>query len=217
MLNRVFMIEWYVIRAATFGRCVVLVLWFSTGLGFLGVSSCSRSGDDGSKNEVRRDSSLPVIKEAPFFSGIDQQGSVLRSNQLLGKIWIASFMFTSCQGVCPVMNGELQKVQREFESFDIRFVSFTVDPETDSQQALAEYGKRYSADVRRWSFVRMNIDSVRSLSKTGFLLSDPFEPSAHSSRYVLVDKKNRIRGYYDCMDSVKVVELKRDIRILQQE
>ncbi len=192
---------------------LVRVLWLIVIVFSAGLDSCRKAEGPGS-SRVAVDS-LPIIKAAPAFKGMDQNGNEVQGSQLAGSIWVASFMFTSCQGVCPIMNGTLRDVQEMIKDPDLRFVSFTVDPETDSREVLAEYGRRYEADDKRWIFVRMDRDSVRKLSKDGFLLSDPFEPAAHSSRYVLVDSRNNIRGYYDCLDSSKVAEMKRDIAVLR--
>ncbi|MFN4768775.1 MAG: SCO family protein [Candidatus Kapaibacterium sp.] len=188
----------------------------------VGLSACTREGqgsvvEKGGQGTSVEQTSLPVIKEAPSFSGIDQSGKAFRSAELKGSMWIASFMFSECQGVCPVMNSTLGDIQELYGIPDLRFVSITVDPQTDTPEILAEYAKSYKADLQRWSFVRMEKDSVRALSVRGFLLSDPVEPSAHSSRYVLVDRQFRIRGYYDCLDSAKVSELKADIERIRSE
>lgn len=200
-------------RVSSVSPVVVPVLWLIVIVLWSGLDSCRKP--EGPESRGIAVDSLPVIKAAPAFKGMDQNGNDVQSSHLAGRIWVASFMFTSCQGVCPVMNGTLHDIQEMIKDADLRFVSFTVDPETDSREVLADYGKRYGADDKRWIFVRMDKDSVRKLSKDGFLLSDPSEPSAHSSRYVLVDSQNNIRGYYDCMDSSKVAEMKRDIAFLR--
>ncbi|MFM2134341.1 MAG: hypothetical protein RL156_1622 [Bacteroidota bacterium] len=198
------------------------VLWFAGIITLFALGSCSKSeqGEAGwgdKQNTSVAQTSLPVIKEAPLFTGIDQSGKVFSSSVLKGSMWIASFMFSECQGVCPVMNSTLEDIQKLYSIPDLRFVSITVDPQTDTPEVLAEYAKRYKADPSRWWFVRMEKDSVRALSVQGFLLSDPVEPSAHSSRFVLVDRQSRIRGYYDCLDSAKVAELKGDIERIRSE
>lgn len=192
--------------------CALVFLGFSLSL----VSGCKPSEQSAQKNVVA-DSSLPIIKEAPHFQGIDAQGEMFVSDKLKGNVWVASFMFTACQGVCPVMNGNLRDFQLGLAGTNVKFVSLTVDPTTDTPEVLAQYAEQYKAEKDRWSFVRMSLDSVRQLCVKGFLLTDPVEPSAHSPRYVLVDQTNMIRGYYDSMDSAQVVKFKTDVKRLLSE
>jgi cytochrome oxidase Cu insertion factor (SCO1/SenC/PrrC family) len=173
------------------------------------VVGCTKPKDD--PNSVAM---LPVIKPAPEFSGENSEGKNFTSTSLKGKIWLASFMFTNCGGVCPVMNGRQETLQSEYAKKGVHFVSITVDPENDSREVLAEYAKQYHADLNFWSFIRMEKDKMRKLAVEGFLVSDPIQPSDHSPRFILVDKKFNIRGYYDSMDSVKVELLKQDINKL---
>lgn len=149
---------------------------------------------------------LPTIKAAPDFVVTNYDGTQLISSLLSGKPWIASFMFASCQGVCPVMNQQIAQLQGEFGDA-VRFVSFSVDPENDSLPVLAEYAREYGARPGTWFITRTTRDSVRRLSRGGFLLSDPETPDRHSPRLVLVDGHGMIRGYYNSLDSSDMATL----------
>ncbi|MCS6999944.1 MAG: SCO family protein [Bacteroidota bacterium] len=149
---------------------------------------------------------LPTIKKAPSFAVVNYDGKLLSSEQLKGKPWVASFMFATCQGVCPIMNTHVARLQQEVGDA-VRFVSFTVDPETDSLPALAHYAHRYGARQGIWFIARTTLDSVRMLSRDGFLLSDPKTPDLHSARLVLVDEHGMIRGYFNSLDSADIQRL----------
>lgn len=150
---------------------------------------------------------LPRIKQAPEFTVTNYDGQQLSSEQLRGRPWIASFMFATCQGVCPVMNRQVADLQQRFGQY-VRFVSFSVDPETDSFPVLAAYAREYGALPGVWFITRTRLDSVRMLSRDGFLLSDPKSPDLHSSRMVLVDELGQIRGYFDSLDTADVARLR---------
>ncbi len=152
-------------------------------------------------------SELPAIKEAPVFTAVNYDGSIVQSSQLRGKPWVASFMFATCQGVCPIMNNHVARLQREFGDA-VRFVSFSVDPETDSLPVLAAYARDYGAQSGVWFITRAELDTVRKLSRDGFLLSDPTTPDLHSSRLVLVDERGMIRGYFNSLDTADVERLR---------
>lgn len=159
---------------------------------------------------------LPQIKNAPAFVVTNYNGRLLSSEQLQGRPWIASFIFATCQGVCPIMNGHIADLQRDFGGA-VRFVSFSVDPERDSLPVLAAYARQYRARDGVWYITRTTLDSVRALSRDGFLLSDPKTPDMHSSRLVLVDERGMIRGYYNSLDTADVATLRRLLTVYVQK
>ena len=105
----------------------------------------------------------------------------------------------------------------------IRFVSFDVDPEHDSVADLATYARQHRADPERWTFLRGDRPAVRSLAGEGFKLAvldghaDDPEPILHSNRFVLVDSRREIRGYYDGGESASVEKLLADARRLARD
>ena len=168
---------------------------------------------------------LPVFGRIPDFSLTDQQGSKISRNDLSGKIWIADFIFTRCAGVCPLMTQKMSTLTRQLGGLpDIRFVSFSVDPDHDSSQVLAEYAKRFSADPGKWFFLTGDKRKIYDLSEQHFHLGVgeiPFEEREaldqsvlHSSRFVLVDREGEIRGYYDTEEIGFLEPLERDVKIL---
>src|SRR5262245_18067345 len=86
---------------------------------------------------------LPILGTVPSFSLADQNGKELTLESLQGKVWIASFIFTHCDRLCPVITAHMKRIQRSLRLKEkIRFVSFTVDPARDTEEVLAEYAKR---------------------------------------------------------------------------
>jgi cytochrome oxidase Cu insertion factor (SCO1/SenC/PrrC family) len=137
----------------------------------------------------------------PDFSLVEAGGRQVTLQEFQGKVWIADFIFTSCAGMCPMMTSEMRKLQDALPK-DIRLVSFSVDPARDTPTVLNEYADRFGADRQRWSFVTGDRQSLYDLSIKGFKLGvddkqgTEAEPITHSSRFVLIDKDARIRGYY---------------------
>lgn len=116
------------------------------------------------------------------------------------------------------MTAQFRKLRDEVQaSEDFRMVSFTVDPGHDTPAALAEYGRRYGADPSRWHFLTGPASELQKLSRNTFMLGDIGGALMHSTRFVLVDRKSRIRGFYDSSDSEKIVELQSDINKLLRE
>jgi len=122
---------------------------------------------------------------------------------LRGAPWVADFIFTRCRGPCPLMTRRMAELGEVLPG-EVRRVSFTVDPEHDSPEVLAEYAERYEAP-RSWLFLTGPRPRMWELAVEGFKLGVAFSGGApndhglitHSTRFVLVDAEGRIRGYYD--------------------
>ncbi len=164
---------------------------------------------------------LPRIGDAPAFSLVSEQGKPVTQADLAGKVWIADFVFTRCGGSCPILSARMAALaERTRDVAELRFVSFGVDPEYDTPEVLAGYGRKLGADPARWTFLHGPRPLVRSLIRDGFKLAvedapaDSVEPILHSTRFVLVDGEGAIRGYYDGMDQPPVDQLEKDARAL---
>jgi protein SCO1/2 len=164
---------------------------------------------------------LPRLGEAPAFTLVSESGATVTRDDYAGKVWIAAFIFTRCGGSCPILSARMAALSGRMTDVPaVRFVSFGVDPEYDTPEVLAEYGRKLGADPSRWSFLWGERKVVRELIRDGFKLAieeapeDSVEPILHSTRFVLVDGEGTIRGYYDGMDQPPVDQLEKDARAL---
>lgn len=146
----------------------------------------------------------------PSFVLRDAASRSFSAADLAGRAWIADFIFTRCAGQCPLMSSQMSGLAAELP--EARFVSFSVDPAYDTPERLAEYARRYEAPDR-WSFVTGDAAEIgRVTAALGMgALGDPM---MHSSSFVLVDGKGRVRGYYDAKDADAMERLKKDTRAL---
>lgn len=152
---------------------------------------------------------LPELGEVPDFTLTERSGRSVSLPELRGAPWVANFIFTSCAGPCPRISSQMAKLQKAGADIeDVRFVSFTVDPETDTPGVLREYANRFGASPERWLFLTGEKQQLYSLILEGFKLAlddgqsetagrPPSGVITHSTRFVLVDSNARIRGYYD--------------------
>ncbi len=152
---------------------------------------------------------LPVLGEVPEFSFIDENDKSFGSRDLKGKVYIANFMFTSCQTACPLLLKKVQKVQHRLRGVIDRaaIVSFTVDPKVDRPNVLYAKAREYKANPNVWRFLTSTEEEVKKLLVDGFKvpmgekeLAGNVWDVAHSNKLVLVDQKGRIRGYYSIED-----------------
>lgn len=160
---------------------------------------------------------LPVIGSVPDFSLTEANGTTLRRADLLGKVWIASFLFTRCGEACPLLMHHEVGLQADLPlRDDLRLVSFSVDPDWDAPKVLTEYAHTFGADRSRWMFLTGDKKQIYRLTIDGFRLAteegDPLKemPILHSTKLVLVDRHGAIRGYYDSSDDGEMRKLVRD-------
>jgi protein SCO1/2 len=158
---------------------------------------------------------LPVLGPVPSFRLTTQHGQPFDHDRLYGKVSVVDFIFTSCQGPCPIMSGNMQELYTAFADEDrVQFISVTVDPDRDTEAVLRDYAQRFGVTDERWTFLRGPIDQVQSLSEEGFSLAAGELPFSHSIRFILVDPQGQIRGYYNGTDRPAMERLQQHIRVL---
>ncbi len=161
---------------------------------------------------------LPVYGKVPGFQLISQTGEPFDRTALNGKIWVADFIYTHCPGPCPRMSAQMRRVQTAVAALpDVRLVSFSVDPERDTPTVLAEYATRYHAQPGRWFFLTGDQKALDALDRRAFMLGNVDGKLEHSTRFVLVDRQGRIRGYYGTDQDDPTARLIVDIRRLARE
>lgn len=138
---------------------------------------------------------LSDLGEVAEFSLTNQNGKTITTTDLKGKIWVADFFFTSCQGVCPVMTARMSKLDKTLGDKGLHLLSISVDPATDTPEKLTEYAKNFDAKDN-WQFLTGEKAKIIDLSVKGFRLSLGEDPMSHSQRLVLIDNHSHIRGYY---------------------
>ena len=197
-------------------------------LGFVGVASLligrrfneesQRTGAIHTPSTERIEGSvLPVFGPAPDFSLTERSGKVLVKKNLEGRPWVADFIFTSCAGQCPFMSLEMKKLQTLFSrEKNLRFVSFSVDPQRDTPPVLSEYADRYGAEKEKWFFLTGPQKEINRIL-AGSFLNRVEEPAMHSTRFLLMDGTGQIRGYYDPSEPEGMRQLIHDIQILTQQ
>lgn len=169
----------------------------------------------------------PVLATVPAFALQDQDDKSFTLDDLAGKVWIATFIFTRCSGTCPRQTSVFYTFQEELHKRaswrDLRLVSMTVDPEYDTSAVMKKYAELTLADTTRWHFLTGDRTKLRELCKNGFKLAvfdqkeNPDMPILHSDKIVLVDRQGRIRGYYDGLEEKEQERLRSELeRVLAE-
>ncbi|HYE55377.1 MAG TPA: SCO family protein, partial [Chitinophagaceae bacterium] len=136
------------------------------------------------------------------------------------------YFFTTCKGICPKMNRNMQDVYQQFRNEpDFRILSHTVDPDTDSVARMKRYADSLGADPKAWWFLTGRKDSLYAAARNSYLLDDPKnnntkieEQFLHTQFFALVDREGRVRKIYDGLKKDEVDQLKTDIeKLLKQK
>ena len=138
------------------------------------------------------------------FTGID---SVEISHRTVeGKVKIVDYFFTHCPTICPIMSSQLARGQQWLDarnlSDDVVLLSHSVDPVRDTPDRLKTYATQLGADTTSWKFLTGHKEDLYDHARHGYYLSALESDTAaggflHSDTFVLVDQRNRIRGFYD--------------------
>lgn len=146
----------------------------------------------------------PPIAEVPDFSFTTQEGKTLTKADLLGKVWIADFIFTRCAGPCPVMTSHMAELAAKVSKIpNVKLVSISVDPLYDTPAVLAQYANNIHADPRQWYFVTGPLEKIAAFTQQGMkqsLVSTSGEMPNHSTRFLVVDQNGMIRSCHDVTD-----------------
>ena len=190
------------------------------------------------KNKETKQLLLPIIGEKKLagaeakdtiyhtiqpFAFVNQYHDTVSEKTIENKIFVADFFFATCQSICPKMSSQLVHVQNAFKNdHNVLILSHTVNPSNDTVEVLNGYAQTYGAIKNKWHLLTGNKKAIYDMARYSYLVNaleddGSAEGFLHSELFVLVDAQKRIRGMYDGTDSVAVVKLISDIRLLKQE
>ena len=171
------------------------------------------------------DTTLQYVKKYHVisdFSLTNQNGKKITQEDYNDKIYVADFFFTTCQTICPIMTDNMVKIQEKLKNDnEILLLSHTVTPEIDSVTQLKKYALEKGVNDSKWNLVTGDKKEIYNLARKSYLVAKdvPYSDNdlVHTENFVLVDKKKRIRGFYDGTDSESIEKLLEDIKILKKE
>lgn len=171
------------------------------------------------------DTTLQYVKKyhtIADFSLINQNGKTITQDDYKDKIYVADFFFTTCQTICPIMTGHMVKIQEALkDDHEVLLLSHTVTPEIDTVAQLKKYALEHGVNDLKWNLVTGDKKEIYDLARKSYLAAKdvPYSDNdlVHTENFVLVDKKKRIRGFYDGTDPDAIEKLLEDIKILERE
>lgn len=159
------------------------------------------------------------------FSLTDSTGRTVTREELDGKILVVSFLFTSCSLTCPEVSRHMAEIQRlTADAPDVRLLSLTVDPRSDTPLALAKWGARYGADTNRWLLLTGDKSVEHALIGESFLNTDTNDPFnsmpgdfTGTENIAVVDKHGRTRVFFDGLRDDTSAAVVKEIARLRNE
>ena len=98
---------------------------------------------------------------------LDQNGQKIHfyTDLVKGHTVAINFIFTTCTTICPPLGATFARVQQELgdkAGRDVRLISISVDPATDTPERLKAWGEKFHAG-EGWTFVTGNKSEVDDL------------------------------------------------------
>jgi len=140
---------------------------------------------------IAHDAIGPPLTE---FELAERSGRQFRSADMCGRVWVASYFFTTCPGQCLRLNANIQVLANEPDLKDVTWVSITCDPDNDTLEALRAYAERWDADPERWLFCRGDLEYVQRVAKGMKIF---LSLKGHQDYAIVIDKQGKIRGMFD--------------------
>ncbi|MBN9656319.1 SCO family protein [Halobacillus sp. GSS1] len=159
--------------------------------------------------------------EVQSFEGTTQEGESFSTDDMEGEVWLANFIFTNCNTVCPPMTRNMVKVQEQLkeEGVDAEIVSFSVDPTVDSPEVLKEFGKKYGVDHSNWSFIteytQEEISKFAQESfKTSAVKTEGNDQVIHGTAFYLINEEGMVVKKYKGNTEVPFEQIVEDTKTI---
>ncbi|WP_413465954.1 SCO family protein [Metabacillus litoralis] len=163
----------------------------------------------------------PLNYEIESFEFTNQDGDRVSLDDLSGQIWLADFIFTNCETVCPPMTAHMKELKKraEAEGLDVKVVSFSVDPEVDTKEKLKEFASNYSISFDDWYFLtgyeQKEIEEFAMDSfKTIVQKPQDSDQVIHVSNFYLVDQNGVVMKDYSGVTDTPYDQIIEDIKSL---
>ena len=169
---------------------------------------------------------LPTLSYVKPFHFTNQDGQPVTEADLTNKITVVEYFFTTCKGICPQLNTNMQDIYMQFKNEpDFQIFSHTCNPGTDSVAVLKHYADSLQVDTKKWIFITGRKDSLYQMARSSYLLDDPKnnvekieDQFIHTQFFALVDRNGKVRGkIYDGLKTLEVQQLKRDLARLLKD
>lgn len=137
------------------------------------------------------------------FTFTNQNGKKITQEDYKNTIYVADFFFTTCPTICPIMTDNMVWLQEKIKDLpNVKLLSHSVTPDIDSVPVLKEYAIKKGVIDSKWNLVTGNKKDIYYIARKSYLAVETGKPEelydmVHTENFILIDKKGRIRGFYD--------------------
>jgi protein SCO1/2 len=142
----------------------------------------------------------------PNANFVDQDGNKRAFADFKGSRLVMTFIYTECPmpTFCPLLDRRFAAMQKPLAENaamqDVRLVSVSFDPATDTPPVLKAHARRLNADPERWTFLTGDRDDVdRFAARFGVQVSRALNDArdiTHNLRTVIIDKDGKLLKVY---------------------
>lgn len=162
---------------------------------------------------------LEPISKVGQFVFTNQDGQAFSNKDVNGKIYVAEYFYTTCPGICPMMNDNMKQVYEKYKGNpNFLILSHTCDPEKDSAAQLKHYADSMNVDTKQWVFLTGRKDSLYKMARLSYTIDDPKnyfssteDDFLHTQFWALVDTKGNVLKIYDGLKPKEINQLIADI------
>lgn len=165
------------------------------------------------------------------FSFANQNNKTITQKDYEDVIYVADFFFTTCPTICPIMTDNMVWLQDKIKDMpNVKLLSFSVTPDIDTPDVLRKYADKKGVIDSKWNMLTGDKKAIYYLARQSFLAvktetTGELYDMVHTENFILVDKKGRIRGFYDGTnldenkkdDTKNVNQLLEDIKWLNEK
>jgi protein SCO1/2 len=178
----------------------------------IGISGCGGNG-------LAIPDDATVVQDFTF---TNQHGDSYGLESLKNKVWIADFIFTNCETVCPPLTVNMAKLQEKAkeQGLEVDIVSFSVDPEIDTPDMLLAFGEQFDADFTNWNFLtgytQKEIEAFAAESFAAIVQKPKSTDQViHGLRFYLVNQDGYVVKSYNGLENPPYDEMLQDIKKLK--
>ncbi len=200
-------------RAAT-----LAIVWFA----LLTQLHCTSGANDAPPSAANE--TAPVLGSVSDFTLTSEQGTSFGSDELRGKVWIATAIATGSAAAQQVT--VMSTLERELGEYDVwngmRVVTLSADPAYDTPDVLKGFAGRVGTDTTHWKYLTgPRADLVDVIEDLQLPVRDGAESGegiiTTGSRFVLVDREHNVRGVYNVSNVEQLTAIVDDLRFILPE
>ena len=162
-----------------------------------------------------------IYHTIPDLKFISSTGDSIAFKSLKGDLLIVNFFYTRDTLITPKVNKVISGLNKEFDNNKlIKFVSISVDGNSDNVNILKNYAKHVKAEKGKWNILSSDTLKTYPWIRNQFfvnVLKGNDGEFVFSDKFILLDAEQRIRGYYVANSFEEVKKLSEELKVLITE